>query len=119
MTSFEGEGSKVVDKFNGINSYLWKFKMEMVMAEEELWDIVEGSEQFPHSTTDPSVIQAYNRHKKKAFPILPFNLSDMQFSYIRLCKSPTEAWATLCNIQEAKSLANILFLRCKFFTTKM
>ena len=28
-------------------------------------------------------------------------------------------WAKLCNIHEAKSLANILFLRRKFFTIKI
>ena len=36
MVSFEGEGPKVADKFDGVIFYLWKFKMEMVMAEKEL-----------------------------------------------------------------------------------
>ena len=103
MASFEGEGSKVEDKFDGVNFHLWKFKMEMVMAERELWDIVEGSEQFPHFTTNPRVIQAYNRREKKAFAILALNLSDSQLSHIRSCESPEEAWANLCNIHEAKS----------------
>ena len=58
MASFEGDGSKVVDKFDGVNSHLCEFKIEMAMAEKELWDIVDGSEHFPHSTTDPRVIQA-------------------------------------------------------------
>ena len=47
------------------------------------------------------------------------NLSDSQLSHIRSCKTSTEAWAKLCNIHEAKSLANILFLGLKFFTIKM
>ena len=39
MASFEGEGPKVVDKFDGANFHLWKFKMKMMLAEKELWDI--------------------------------------------------------------------------------
>jgi hypothetical protein len=119
MASYEGEGPKVVDKFDGVNFHLWKFKMEMVMAEKELWDIVDGSEEPPQSTTDPGVMQAYLRREKKAFAILALNLSDSQLAHIRSCKTPREAWAKLCNIHEAKSLANILFLRRKFFTIKM
>ena len=98
MTSFEGEGSKVIDKFNGFNFQLWKFKMEMVMAEKELWDIVEGSEQFPHSSTYPRVIQAYNRQEKKTFAIFALNLSDSQLSHIRSCKSPTKGGMLLCEL---------------------
>ena len=62
--SFEGEGSEVVEKFEGVNFHLYKFKMEMVMIEKVLWNIVEGSEEFPHSTTDLCVIQVYNRREK-------------------------------------------------------
>ncbi len=119
MASYEGEGPKVVDKFDGVNFHLWKFKMEMVMAEKELWEIVDGSEEPPQSTMDPRVMQAYMRREKKAFAILALNLSDSQLAHIRSCKTPAEAWAKLCNIHEAKSLANILFLRRKFFTIKM
>ena len=36
MTSFEGERSKVIDKFDEVNVHLWKFKIEMVVAEKEL-----------------------------------------------------------------------------------
>jgi hypothetical protein len=39
MALFEGESTRVVDKFNGENFNLWKFKMEMVLASMDLWDI--------------------------------------------------------------------------------
>ena len=53
MASFESKGLKMVDKFNGVNFHLWKFKMEMVMAKKELWEIVDGSEEPPPSSSDP------------------------------------------------------------------
>ena len=83
MASYEGEGPKVVDNFDGVNFYLWKFKMEMVKAEKELWEIVDGSEEPPHSTSDLRVMQAYKRREKKAFAILALNLSDSQLGHIR------------------------------------
>ena len=61
MASYDAEGPKVVDKFNGVNFHLWKFKMEMVMAKKELSEIVDGSEEPPHSTSDPRVMQAYKK----------------------------------------------------------
>ena len=70
MATFEGEGAKVVDKFDGVNFHLWKFKMEMVMAEKELWEIVEGSEEPPSSDAEARVRTAYTRREKKAFAIL-------------------------------------------------
>jgi hypothetical protein len=42
MASFEGENAKVIDKFNGENFNLSKFKMEMVLASMDLWEIVDG-----------------------------------------------------------------------------
>ncbi len=38
---------------------------------------------------------------------------------IKRCEGPTEAWKTLCNIHETRSLSNILYIRRKFFTCKM
>ena len=103
MTSYESEGPKVVDKFDGVNFHLSKFKMEMVMAEKELWEIVDGSEDPPHSISDPRVMQAYKRREKKAFAILTLNLSDSQLAHICSWKTPAEAWVKLCNIHETKS----------------
>jgi hypothetical protein len=44
MASSDSEGLRLVEKFNGDNFSLWKFKMEMVLSSKELWDIVDGSE---------------------------------------------------------------------------
>jgi hypothetical protein len=87
MASFEGEGPKVVDKFDGVNFHLWKFKMEMVIVEKKLWEIVEGSEEPPLLSSEPRVIIAYTR-REKAFAIFALNLSDSQLSHIRSCKTP-------------------------------
>jgi hypothetical protein len=66
MASFEGESARVIDKFNGENFSLWKFKMEMVLASMDLWEIVDGFKEAPPSNADPKIIKEYQRRVKKA-----------------------------------------------------
>jgi hypothetical protein len=70
MASFEGESARIIEKFNGENFNLWKFKMEMVLASMDLWEIVDGSEEAPPSNADPKVIKEYQRRAKKAMSII-------------------------------------------------
>lgn len=60
MASFEGESARVIDKFNGQNFNFWKFKMEMVLASMDLWDIVDESEEPPSSHCDPRSLRTTN-----------------------------------------------------------
>jgi hypothetical protein len=59
MASFEEENAKIIYKFNGENFSLWKFKMEMVLASMDLWEIVDRSEEASPSNADPKVIKEY------------------------------------------------------------
>ncbi|KAH8965187.1 hypothetical protein BDL97_04G105700 [Sphagnum fallax] len=81
MASFEGESARVIDKFNGENFNLWKFKMEMVLASMDLWEIVDGSEEAPPSNSDPKVIKEYQRRAEKAMSTIAINLVDSQFHH--------------------------------------
>lgn len=47
MTSFEGESSKIVDKFRSDNFYHWKAKMELLSASLDLQKIVDEREETP------------------------------------------------------------------------
>lgn len=42
MAFMDSEPLRVVEKFNGDNFSLFKFKMEMILDDKELWDIVTG-----------------------------------------------------------------------------
>ena len=98
-------------KFN-----LWKFKMEMVLALIDLWDIVDGFGKAPSSNTDPKVLKKYQRCVNKAISIINSDLANNQLTHIKSCKGLAKAWKTLCNIYQMKSLSNILFNCRKFFT---
>jgi hypothetical protein len=43
MPSFESKATRIIDKFNGGNVNIWRFKIEMSLASIDLWDIVDES----------------------------------------------------------------------------
>lgn len=119
MGTIGNGGAWVIDKFNGDNFNLWKFKMEMVLDSMDLWDIVGETKDPPLFDDDPKVLKEYNRRVKKAMSVIGLSLVDNELAHIKSCKGPAEAWKILCNIHETKSLSNILFICRKFFTIKM
>ena len=119
MALYEGETTCVVDKFNGDNFSLFKFKMEMIIDEKDLWDIVEGTKKALSIESNEKVISAFKQRERVAFCILCTHMVDAQIQYVKSCKGAVKAWKTLCSIHETKGLANVLFLRCKFFTMKI
>ena len=55
----------------------------------------------------------------KKISIIRLNLVDNQLAFIRNCKWLENTCKSFCNIQETKSLLNILFICCIFVTCKM
>ena len=119
MTSFEGESAKIIDMFHEERFNLWKFKIEMLSAFIDLWDIIDRSEKASPSNADPKVMKEYVRHVRKAMSVIGLNLADNQLAHIKSSKGPAKAWMTLCNIHETNNLFNILLIRRKFFTCKI
>jgi transposase InsO family protein len=111
------EAFRVLEKFDGENFHLWKFKMQLVLEEKDLWEIVTGSEEHP-GNSDEKIKIAYERKERKALATICLNLKDSQLSHVRAASSAKEAWSKLEKLYETKSLANHLFLRRKFFNTR-
>ena len=95
MASSDNEGLRVGHKFNGENFSLWKFKMEMVLASCDLWDIVDESEAAPPSDVVVKDKKAFEKRFKTAFGLIAINLVDKEMAHIKHCKGPREAWKTI------------------------
>lgn len=119
MASFEGKRAKVIDKFNGENFNLKKFKIEMLLASLDIRKIMEGIEESLFSNVDLKVKIEYQKCIYIVTSAIRFNLIDSQLWHIKFCKRSTEAWNKLCNIYESKNLSNIYFIWHKFFVAKM
>jgi hypothetical protein len=116
MSSFQMESLKVMEKFDGGNFHLWKFKMRMMLSKHGLWKFVDGSATLPSE----EVARAdYNEKETKAFALFCEHLTDAQLAHIQYCDNVKSAWKALCGVHEAKAIGNKLFLRRRFFTIKM
>lgn len=73
MTTLEGEGARFINKFNGDDFNLWKFKLKMKLASMDLWNKSEGA---PSSNVDPKMQKEYQRHVNNAIFIITLNLTD-------------------------------------------
>ena len=55
----------------------------MLLAFMNVWDIMHGSKE-PPSNADPKVLKDYQRHVKKAMPIINLNLADNQLAQLQM-----------------------------------
>ncbi|KAF1314268.1 Copia proteinlike, partial [Globisporangium splendens] len=106
-----------INKFDGNNFHAWKFKMQMVLEERDLWEVVSGEVKPEHCVTE--LDQAtFKRKSRKAMAIICLAMEDSQLPLVRSASGAHDAWSKLEDQFEKKSLANKLFLR-RFFTTMM
>uniref|UniRef100_A0AAV1UYL3 Uncharacterized protein n=1 Tax=Peronospora matthiolae TaxID=2874970 RepID=A0AAV1UYL3_9STRA len=107
-----------INKFDGTNFHTWKFKMQMVLEERDLWEVTCGEVKLEHCTNvmDQST---FKRKSRKALAIICLAIEDSQLPLVRSASGAHDAWSRLEGHFEKKSLANKLFLRRRFFTTMM
>ena len=109
-----------IDKFDGKNFHLWKFKMQMVLEDRDLWTIVSGEEEEPSGQGVTQAAQEkFRKRSRKALAAICLSLCDSQLLLVRSSTTAREAWLKLEGHYETKSLANKLFLRKRYLTTMM
>ncbi len=107
MSSFQMESLKIVEKFDGGNFHLWKFKMCMILSKHGLWKFFDGSATLP---SEEVAMADYNEKEMKAFALLCEHVTDAQLAHIQYCDNVISVWEALCGVHEAKTIDNKLFL---------
>ena len=117
-----------IQKLNSSNWQSWKFKMQMVLEEKDLWDIVDGSEGQPEPEGDledlsrqslvayQKQVQQWEKKDRKARATIILGVEDSQLGHVKGAETAGDTWEKLCAVYENRGLANRLFLRRKFFT---
>jgi hypothetical protein len=102
MSSFQMESLNVMEKFDGGNFHLWKFKMCMMLSEHGVSKFVDGSA----TLTNEEVTRVdYNEKEMKIFALLYEHFTDAQLAHIQYCDNVRSAWEVFCNVHGAKQLA--------------
>ncbi len=110
------ESLKVMEKFDGGNFHLWKFKMRMMLSKHGLWKFVNANATI---LDDEDQITDYNEKVAKALALLCEHLTDAQLAHIQYCENVKSTWETFYGVHKTKIIENKLFLRRRFFTIKM
>jgi len=88
MSSFQMESLKVMEKFDGGNFHLWKFKMRMMFSKHGLWKFVDGSATLPNEEVAKV---DYNEKETRLFAWLCEHLTDAQLAHIQYCDNVRSA----------------------------
>jgi hypothetical protein len=101
MSSFQMESLKVMEKFDGGNFHLWKFKMRMMFSKHGIWKFVNVSATSP---SEKVATPDYKKKKMKAFTLLCEHFTDVQLAHIQYCDNVKSAWEAPCNVHEILAL---------------
>ena len=113
-----------IEKLSGDNFSSWKFKLQMILMDRGLWEIVDGTEVAPSSVgsgsdTKPQTYLDWKKRDNQALAQIALTVSNSELVHIRNAKSSCEAWLKVCSVYEAKGLAAKVYLRRRFFNVKL
>ncbi len=115
MSSFQMESLKVMEKFDGGNFHLWKFKMRMMLSKHGLWKFVDGSATLP---IEELAKADYNEKEMKAFALLCEHLTDAQLAHIQYCDNVRSAWRLFAMCMKLRQLATSCSFKGDFSPSK-
>lgn len=130
-----------IDKLTGDNFSSWKFRLQLILMDRGLWEIVDGSEVSPTPTgtgigkldgnsgdgasSSSSVVGGngnvqldWKKRDNQALAQIALTVSNSELIHIRNAKSSHDAWNKICSVYEAKGLAAKVYLRRRFFNVK-
>lgn len=86
-----------IEKLNDTNYDSWSFTMKAVLVHQECWNIVSGGTPKPETSDE-----AWKAKDEKAMASIVLSITPMQISYIKSCKTSSEAWNTLRDVHRPK-----------------
>lgn len=108
-------GANSIPMLEAHNYKSWKFRVVNVLKGQDLWDIVNGSEQAPDPEKGTAEAKKqFKRREQSAISIIALSLSDEVANVIEDCTTSLEMWKALSTEYEPKSLARIATLRRQF-----
>jgi len=101
---------------NGTNYATWKVQCRMALIKENLWNIVNGTEQPP---ADAANRAKYAIRQDRALAIIVLSVAPTLLYLIGDPENPVTVWETLANQFQKKTWANKLELRRKLYSLRL
>lgn len=96
-------------KLNSNNYFNWRYKLQMLVIEKEVWDVI--NEEPPNPVTN-----AWEKKDRKALSTIALNVEDDQIHHIRNCLTAADAWENLKDIHEKDTPNNRACILRKMMT---
>eukprot|EP00795_Rhopilema_esculentum_P005567 gene5567-biopygen555 len=113
-----GIGDKFeIEKLDRSNWPTWKFQMKHLLMAKDVWDHVDGTISLPDDNTTSRA--TYEKAKQKAMATLVMGIQSNLIYLVTSCETPKDLWDTLKAYFERDTIANKLFLKRQYFTSKM
>ena len=108
-----------IEKFKGNDFQQWKFKLSLVLAEEDLLTLVKGERRIAENERDPQVIATFNKQDVRARSIICQALDNSLIPHVAAATSAADMFGRLMEQYERKGRASSMYLRKKLFTARM
>jgi len=108
-----------IEKFKGSDFQQWKFKLSLVLAEEDLLTLVKGERRIAENERDPQVIATFNKQDVRARSIICQALDNSLIPHVATATSAADMFGRLMEQYERKGRASSMYLRKKLFTARM
>eukprot|EP00795_Rhopilema_esculentum_P007998 gene7998-biopygen1703 len=106
-----------IEKLDRSNWPTWKFQMKHLLMAKDVWDHVDGTISLPDDNTASRA--TYEKAKQKAMATLVMGIQSNLIYLVTSCETPKDLWDTLKAYFERDTIANKLFLKRQYFTSKM
>ena len=104
-----------IDKLSSTNFSSWKFRMQMILMDRGLWEIVDGTLVIPplvaNDQTSQVKVADWKKKDNSARAQIGLTVGSNELVHIKSAKSSHDAWTKICNVFEEKGLSAKLFLR--------
>ena len=98
------------EKLVADNYHSWKFNMKMYLMGRDLWDIVQGTEVVEEDANAEN-LRKFKKRENLALASICLSVSTGLQIYVRNAKSCREAWKSLSDNFEKKTLSKKIFLQ--------
>lgn len=110
-------------KLSQDNYFSWKYKMQMYLIREDLWDVIEDTPpNQPGADAEAQVLTSFNNWKKrdnKTRATISLFVEDSQLCYIRNEKTAKATWDALKNHHEKNTLTNKVSIMRRICSAKL
>jgi hypothetical protein len=101
------------EKLNEKNYPDWRYMMEALLVEKDLWDVVDGTEARPLGSANSKAVRAFVKKQQVARAKIILHIEASQLPHARY-DDPQEIWENLEQVHRARGFATRLALRRNF-----